>query len=242
MAALEATVKENWGDMPSIRIPAIGNMTPVAIPIAPAPTPATWDRAGYERMVNTLPDDQVREILIAASENSVFAQTAIRFWHEINKRKEAVRIVDFDHYSQDADYIIDKKYTSGGGSREYEMAGDAVHDLEEIIEKIENDVKEARPPLSYESKKSALDTLCKIGDSIVGADSSTLGSEVQKSFQRDYQISGAMCSILKSMTAEERQRVAQSGGLMEKVEDLEGSADGYGMTMELEKVLELLHS
>ncbi|KAK5123956.1 hypothetical protein LTR85_002153 [Meristemomyces frigidus] len=217
--------------------------TPASVPTQHEPSAPTWDLAQFERMVQALPEHQVRRILLFASQNSAYIQAAVPCMYNINKRKEAARVVNFRHHMQDVEYILNEKYRSNSGSREYEMAGDAVHDIEEIIRKIE---KEAHPELSCSNKLRALETLLDIGHSVVDAPSSTLGSEVSKSFQRDYRISAAMCSILNSMSVKERQDVAGSenddNGLPGKVEGLESSADGYDMTMDMDKVLELLSS
>lgn len=192
-------------------------------------------------MVRALSEDQVREILIVASKNSAYAQDAIRLCYGKNTRKKVTHVTEFDHYSEGADYILNEKYRSGSGSKEYDKAFDAVEELEEIIRTIED---EASGNTSYGSKKNALHTLRKIGDSIVSAPPSTLGSEVRKHFQRDSDLTSAMAAILECMTAEELERVAKSADdgarFVDKVKELEVSADGYGMNMDLEVVLDLL--
>lgn len=215
----------------------------VAAPIIQKPIAPSWDRTKYERMVKALTEDQVRQSLVFASKNSTYLQKTIPFLYDSNKRREAARVIDFSGYMRDVLYILNEKYRSSSSSREYEMSFDAARDIETVISEIE---EEAHPEVSWSNKLKALEMLLDIGDSIVEGDSSTLGSEVRKSFQRDSHISSAMSSIISSMTGEERRRVSglddDDVGLIDKVEDLVASADGYGMNMHMNEVLELLRS
>jgi len=116
----------------------------------------TWDYERYSMMVKAMPEDNVRQILILASQNSSYAQEAIRFCYDDSISKEAAHVADFSHYINEVNYIPDKKYSSSSESREYEIAWDAESDIRNILDTIE---KEVQREMFYSSKKSALQVL-----------------------------------------------------------------------------------
>jgi hypothetical protein len=82
--------------------------------------------------------------------------------------------------------------------------------------------RQAHADTSFGTRKSALETLRKIGKSIVLAPS-TLGHEVLKQMQEDATLPEAMLAILASMTVEERLAAAHSadekGSLLQKMQE-----------------------
>ena len=165
-------------------------------------------------------------------------------------QRRASREVDFVHYIDEADHVLNTKYRSKKSSKDYEMASDAVSDLKDIIAKIKG---EASSEMTLSSKWGALQALISIGESVVDAPSTTLGSEVRKVFQSSVNISEAMCSINESVSEDGQLQLrvhrdlstglpagTEGVRLVDHVKELEDSAVAYAMEMDLDEVLALL--
>ncbi|KAK4897552.1 hypothetical protein LTR27_004696 [Elasticomyces elasticus] len=198
-------------------------------------------------MAGALNQETVRSLLATAAAESIYVARHLQDAYDVvlaaRERARAIeraKVVDLSHYSGKAWYVLNKKYRSSKGSVEYECAGDAFGDILGYISQI---LKQAHPDTSYGTKKSALETLRKIGKSIVFA-SSTLGSEVRKQMGYDDSLSEAMKQILESMTIDERVKLSEEtdekGDFLSEVAELESSARGYCMFEGLEDVLGLL--
>lgn len=116
---------------------------------------------------------------------------------------------------------------------------DAAEEVKEIIESIGNEASGQR---SFATKKSALETLRKIGEILVLAPS-TLGSEVQKQFQYGDYLRDAMVGILESMSLDEKQDMAEAtdekGRFLDKVIWIRNAFDDL-CVMDLGPVVDLL--
>ncbi|KAK3647031.1 hypothetical protein LTR56_008197 [Elasticomyces elasticus] len=198
-------------------------------------------------MAGALSLETVRALLATAAAESIYVAPQLQAAYDVvlaaqerARAMERAKVVDLSHYSGEAWYALNIKYRSSKGSVEYDCAGDAFGDILGYIAQI---LKQAHPDTSYGTKKSALETLRKIGKSIVFA-SSTLGSEVRKQMGYDDSLSEAMKQILESMTIDERVKLSEEtdekGDFLSKVTELESSARGYCMFEGLEDVLGLL--
>lgn len=140
--------------------------------------------------LNALDGQTARSILSAVIDQSPLVQglvyrhgCAATYAKEERERREKQRVVSFDSHSGDAWYILNKKYSSSSSSssKEYDHAFDA---QEEVADSIRTIHKQASGECSFGTKKSAMETLRKMGKSIALAPS-TLGSEVRKHFSHD---------------------------------------------------------
>lgn len=77
-------------------------------------------------------------------------------------RRESTKIINFDHYSKS---VWHKLLQGGGltGSRQYDLGGDVSASIAGTIVKI---LEPTPAHASFETKKSALETLRKLGKSI----------------------------------------------------------------------------
>lgn len=100
--------------------------------------------------------------------NSLSIESYMSYQSEQERKRQAekMKVIDFSHYSSTAWYALNKKCASSKGSYEYDRAGDACDDVKGCIEAI---ASQGRGSASYETKKSALETLRKIGKSIVSS-------------------------------------------------------------------------
>ena len=157
---------------------------------------------------------------------------------ERQRQAEKAKVIDFSHYSGDAWHALNTKYASGKGSKDYMLAGEAFSDVQDCINSI---AKQATPDTSYGTKKSALETLRRIGKSICLGDGA-IGHEVRKDFQRNPSLRDAMMGILESMDAAEVETLANStdhkGTFLAKVTQLVAEANSYCIMEGIDDVLQ----
>ena len=150
-------------------------------------------------------------------------------------------MIDFDYLSKDAWKTLNVTYRKLSGSNQYDASFDAAASVVDCIKKIK---KECPKEASLGTKKSALETLRKIGKSVcLGGD--TLGREVRKSFQYESCLEDAMFEILKTLRGEERveylmRAVEGEKSWEEKVCELQGLGRGFCIFDGLDKVVALL--
>lgn len=150
-------------------------------------------------------------------------------------------VIDFSNYSGSAWYALNKKYKSSKGSVEYENSWAAVSEVKDCVESIRRQAIVLDS--SFGTKKSALETLRKIGKSVTLAPS-RLGSEVIKQFQYEDCVEDTMKAILLGISEDDIKKVAQAadekGMFVDKVDELQASAAGLCIMEGLEEVLNIL--
>ena len=207
---------------------------PTAQPIALArPAVIPWNREILWPAICALDDASVRNLLLEATKTSLPIQQSILAQYTELKRTAQAQIVDFRSFLHDVGEIWDK-YSSSSGSKEYENSGPATEEFQELISALGNTVTDE---MSYGSKKNALMTLLAIGEEIVDAPSSCLGSEVRKDFQYDTSLAGSLCQITGEMTREEQRQIANDSEFVKGVKHLREGAKGYGFDLDLDQLL-----
>lgn len=144
---------------------------------------------------------------------------------------ERAKVIDFDHYSKSAWKVTNVTYSRLSGSKQYDASFDAASSVQDDIKAIG---KAATPHASYGPKKSALETLRKIGKTIA-LSTGTIGHEVQKQFQWDHYLERTMLQIAKSMTDEEQAKML-TDEFAEKLVELEGLAEDHCIFEKLKDV------
>ena len=132
------------------------------------------------------------------------------------------RLTDFEACSAEVDFIINNKYSSLSGSKQYEKAFDAFREIQALISIIE---KHVGPDLPYIDKIRALRALINIGQSVAGSEGDVVAHEIRTLFASDDEISELIISIIKSVEVPERSRM----GLEDELESLVGTAQSYGI-------------
>jgi hypothetical protein len=182
-------------------------------------------------VINALPAELVREMLsTAALMHEDIAELIVSQHNKIVVAARA-KVIDFDHYSKSTWKAINITYSRLSGSKQYEFSGEAASSVSNCIKAIG---KEAKDHASFGTKKSALETLRKIGKSIALGDD-TIGHEIKKQFQWENCLEETMLRIAKGMTAEERAKMFTKE-FKEKLEELEDLAEDHCIFEKLKDV------
>ncbi|KXT18321.1 hypothetical protein AC579_952 [Pseudocercospora musae] len=239
-------LREEDSDHPETTTSALaagnGYTIPHFRPSLPAP-PGTIIPS-VEQMLDALSPSQIRSVLattISADPTYCALSCLTDCWTQ-NLLTEQARVIDFDYYSKDVWRTLNIKYRKLSGSKQYDMSFDAFESVTDSIDSIRNQVS---PSSSYGTNLSALETLRKIGKSILLSDD-CLGSEVRKQFGHDSSYVEAMMHIVECMSPEERVAAGRNvsepgkGELYDKIDWVAKEAAGYVMFEGLEEVLNLL--
>ncbi|EKD21796.1 uncharacterized protein L3040_005304 [Drepanopeziza brunnea f. sp. 'multigermtubi'] len=144
---------------------------------------------------------------------AAFVQSA----HNARLAEEAARPpVNFDHYSRDCWYTMNKKYKRLSCSKQFEMMGDICQVLDESREAI---VAAAGPDVRWETRRNALEVLRKICKSIALCDEPQIRHELTKDGFMLGQFADSMQELARGMNEEEKERY-KAEGLYEKLVDL----------------------
>jgi hypothetical protein len=174
-------------------------------------------------LIDRLPEPAVRNLLINAALRHADIASTVQDLH--NRAIVALRnrAIDFDHYSKSAWKALNVTYARLSGSNQYEIAGEAMSQITDCIEAINKATPEHA---SFGTKKSALETLRKIGKSIALGNADVLGHEVQKQFQWDHSLETTMLRIAESMSVEERNKF-MTAEFEDKLLELERLGDDH---------------
>ncbi|KXT00215.1 hypothetical protein AC578_7000 [Pseudocercospora eumusae] len=240
--------REDDSDHPETRISAsaMGNeYTAPQLQFRPSlPIPAGTTIPSVQQMLDTLSPTQMRSVLattISADLTYCALSCLTDCWTQ-KLRAEQARVIDFDDCSKEVWHTLNTKYRKLSGSKQYDMSFDAFESVTGSIESIQSQVTRSS---SYGTKLSALETLRKIGKSIL-LSNDCLGSEVRKLFGHDSSYVDAMMHIVECMSDEERfaagRNVSEAGKgeLRDKIDWVAKDAAGYCIFEGLEEVLDLL--
>lgn len=142
----------------------------------------TWsspDRAAIIAPIESLNENDMRKALLEIAISVPRASDVVFRAVEENKRKEAARVINFDHLSKSVWYTLNKEYSRLSGSNQYDRSGDAYDLVTSAIGRIAHEVKVSS---SFGTKASALSTMRKIAKSIALSSNDSLGHEVRKLF------------------------------------------------------------
>jgi hypothetical protein len=166
---------------------------------AAAATPAKKNH-DLNTAVDTLDAATVRSLLLGAAQANEYLASLIREKYDALLRKESSRAINFDWFSKESWKELNVKYDNLGGSKQYDRAGDVSGAIRQNIEHIQHNVGAAS---SWETKKSALGTLRKIGKSIC-LSSGVIPKEVRKHLSHDVTLVNAMVYVVQCMKPSER--------------------------------------
>jgi hypothetical protein len=125
----------------------------------------------------------------------------LRYNYDSTVGRERACVINFDHYSKQVWHDINSNYSDLSGSKQYEMSWEV---FGQTCETITNIAAAAAGAASFGTRRSALETLRKIGKTICLSSNDTLGHEVQKQFNSCSDSEDAMLAILEHMTEAER--------------------------------------
>ena len=184
---------------------------------AAVPSTSKSSREEIEKLVEIFDGKTIRELLISAALEVPAIQTKLQLRCTDIILMQNAKVINFDHYNQE---VLDELASGAGlkGSKQYELSGKVYRAIADIIATIRN---QCPSHSSFETKKSALETLRTIGENICYENDDTLGSEVIKSFQYDSCLDDAMLEIVSGMTEHEKERMRTSSeSFVVKMRDL----------------------
>ncbi|CAM6103671.1 unnamed protein product [Calypogeia fissa] len=192
--------------------------------------------ADYLQIIRSLPAENVHNILVhAAQQHQDVAESVVNERKKIVEAKQ-VKTLNFDFCSVFAWNALNVTFNRGSGSEQSESAFEAAAEIEKYIGKIR---KSTPKHASLDTKKSALETLLKIGNTIVmGTD--TVGRKVRVQFQHDTCLEDTMLGIAKRMTRAER-KALMTPAFDERLTELERLSKGYCVFEKLRDVRLTLH-
>jgi hypothetical protein len=131
-------------------------------------------------------------LLKFADENPVIADAIRRTYHN-KAHAEQTKVISFDSYSSRVWHYTNTDYRSLRASAQSKMAGDVYLEVQSDIAEIGEQAGQS--PASFGTKKSALETLRKIGKTVI-LSGDTIGHRVRKRFQADGTFGNAMLQIV----------------------------------------------
>src|SRR6195952_2163978 len=159
-----------------------------------------WQQTVQETL-SALTEYDVRAIISAACQADVRIGQMVLDRHYQNLEVERTKVLDFDQYSKNAWYTLNIEYDGLSSSKQFHKAGEAFNSVVGCITIIGNNAKEWS---TFGTKRSALETLRKIGKTICMSCHDALGHEVVKQFQYSTELEDTMLLVVKAMTPEER--------------------------------------
>ena len=191
------------------------------------------DPSKLPELVDSIDSRTIANLLITAAK--AYPDIASLVQREVDRIAAATRVqvLDFDYLSKSAWKTLNVTYDRMKDSHAFEMAGEAVYSIEECFETIR---KNCPKTSSFKTKKSALETLRKIGKSIC-LSNCVIGHEVRKHHQSGGKLVPVMFDIVESLEDEEMERLWP--WCDDKLVELQRMADGYCIFEELGQVIEL---
>lgn len=151
-------------------------------------------------------------------------------------------MVKFEHHADSLWKEINIRHDKLGGSKQYGLAGDVIQDVKDSLETIGNEV---RPISSWETKRSAMETLRKITRVILDS-SGVIADEIKKDFRYDSSVNKAFLKVVRTMSTEERARMCKvddgTGPFSDRLVDTVRicNAEDWGICEGLDDVVDLL--
>ncbi|KAH6720577.1 hypothetical protein BKA61DRAFT_237251 [Leptodontidium sp. MPI-SDFR-AT-0119] len=178
--------------------------------------PSLWNQ------ILSLPHTTTQSLLYQICSANPSLSSFVASAHDARVAAEAARPpVNFDHYSRDCWYTMNKKYKRLSCGAQFEMMGDICQVLDESRDAI---VEAAGAGVRWETRRNALEVLRKICKSIMLCDEPQIRHELMKDGYMLGQFADSMQELARGMTKEERGRYKQEG-LYEKLLELQTECD-----------------
>lgn len=143
----------------------------------------------------------VQDLLVHAATKDASTALTIRDLYNKHVQRQRAKIIDFDRYSKVVWHTIHPRFPQSRDSEQDDVVFEVLRDVTQIITKIGD--KASAKFTSFATKRSGLETLCKIGKTICLSDYG-LGYEVRKQFEHETALEDAMIDIVFTMNDEER--------------------------------------
>ncbi|CZT05797.1 hypothetical protein WAI453_004434 [Rhynchosporium graminicola] len=182
--------------------------------------PSLWNQ------ILTLPHTTTQSLLYQMCSAHPSLSSFITSAHNARAAAEAARPpVNFDSYSRDCWFTMNKKYKRLSCGQQFEMMGDICQVLDESRDAI---VEAAGAGVRWETRRNALEVLRKISKSIMLCDEPQIRHELMKDGYMLGQFADSMQELARGMTKEERGRYKEEG-LYKKLVELRTECDPMHM-------------
>lgn len=168
---------------------------------AAAPAPEYDLRTALESIPKSLLIDNLLRLNVSNPSIATWA----RSYHHFLAQKEQRKVVKFEHYADSLWKEINIRHDKLGGSKQYEMAGDVMGKVVDSVRTIGDEVQTIS---SWETKKSAMETLRKLTMVILDS-SGVIADEIRKDFRYDSSVNDAFLKVARTMSTEERARMCK---------------------------------
>jgi hypothetical protein len=190
--------------------------------------------------LESIPKNELIDSLLQLNTINPSIATWARSYHHFLAQREQRKIVKFDRHSDELWKEITIRHDRLGGSKEYEKAEKVLRDLKDSLETISTEVHTTS---SWETKKSAMETLRKITKVILDSQG-VIADEIRKVFQYDCSINNAFLKVVRSMSAEERAKMCDvddgTGPFSDRLVDIVRSCNNFEICKDLDDVVDLL--
>jgi len=223
--------------MPAVRTPqASRSGSTSAGPAAAAAGSRPPTRTQLSSTIRSLDCKALETLLLDAACTHPAVAQSITSHVAAERAAEASKVHDFDHYSKSAWYSLNKEYARMRCSRQFEVGHDVASSIERMFDTM---VKQSPAHASYGTKRSAVETMRKICQSIVLADPSELAKVVRNNV---YGLGAHMATVLKGFTAQELDRlVTEDGGSWPgKLDEAVKLAESYAIMDDLNEALVII--
>ena len=184
-------------------------------------------------MINNFDEKTVRKLLLRAAMCSKPVATELVAQRDAILEAESTQVIDFDRYSEEVWHQL-QRGKGQRSSRQFELGLEASVTVVDIIKTIR---QQTPAHSSFGTKKSALETLRKIGKSLVLQEYTSFRREVMKAMQEGDPLGTAMLGIVDEMSEEEADEMCGEEEWIDKVKELIELADGYCLYERLNDVL-----
>ena len=204
----------------------------------------TRDADGLQSAVAALDSATVQKILLDAAKNSRLIRDAIRVEREMELQADDTFVMRFSGEAKRLESIWEKCGSTSSSDADYDDQFDPPNEILSLVRSIERKVEVDSP---YFTKYHALKALWSIGSQVIEAPvlESRLTREVRERFSNDVAVGRAMCHVLKTMDAGEKDRLMmeERHSLIADLRTLTEDAYNNEMPMDLAEVeMELPHS
>ena len=202
-------------------------------------TPPGLPTRELETALDFLSSTEIRQLLRLAIHKHPSFAAEVQQEYTLKAQAERSKSVNFVHYSNNAWHTLNTKFNRLDGDRQTEMAESAAEDLAADIGAV---VSQVRKESSLQTKKSALETLRKIGRSICLAPG-IVGQKVKEGLGYDARFVDAVMDVVGRCSAEEKRSVWLDGSgkeLLKRLEQLDELRRHNGIFERFEEVLEML--
>jgi hypothetical protein len=176
--------------------------------------------------IRALPTETTQSLLYELSQNDPTIAAKIQDTYSAHLAKLAAKPpINFDSYSKECWYTLNKKYARLRPSQQYGMIGEIMGELSDARTAI---MDKAGPETRFETRRNALEVLRKICQSIMLCDEQQIRHELMKDGMVLGEFAESMVELASGMTGEERAKYKEEG-LYEKLVELQGECESIDM-------------